>query len=75
MELTKEARKQIVEGKLENWKQQHYSLGLDVKIANLSDDKGMLQRAQTALKTAIVAMDTLQGELKELIKEDAVSTE
>ena len=72
MELSNEVRKAIIEQKLEQWKQNQFSLELDAKVAKVLDDEKMLERVKTQLKNAIGALQILQNELQEL--ENAVQS-
>jgi len=63
MELSQEIKNQIIAAKLNEWQKQHYSLLLDVKVAQAINDDKMLEAVKTQLKTVIAALETLQIEL------------
>lgn len=68
MNLTKQEKTAILQAKLQQWKQRHFSLDLDVKVAKAVEDQAMLEGLKPELKKCIAALELLQKELDELDK-------
>jgi len=65
-ETDKQAKVFVLERKLEGWKNGVYDAKLDIKVANLTDNKKLLEAATKNLKEAIKVCDMLQEELDSL---------
>jgi len=68
-ETDAQAKVFILERKLEGWKNGVYDAKLDIKVANVTDNKKLLEAATKNLREAIKVCDMLQEELDSL-KED-----
>lgn len=66
--ISKEAMFEIVVRKIDFWKGAIYSANLDVKVANITGNKKMLEEATQNLKAAIATVDALEEEIKEINK-------
>ena len=69
-----QAKRFIIERKLEGWKNGVYDAKVDIKVANLTDNKKMLEAATNNLREAVKVCDMLQEELDSL-KEEAADGE
>ena len=72
-ETDKQSKVLVLLRKLDGWKNGVYDAKLDIKVANLTDNKKMLEAATKNLKEAIKVCDMLQKEfdvLKAEGKED-----
>lgn len=67
-ELSNEIKSQILDQKEQQWLQRKYSLEMDVKVAELSNDKELLKSIQAQLKTTLIALDVFEKEKTELEK-------
>lgn len=65
-DTNKEVKILIIERKLEGWKNGVYDAQLDIKVANLTDNKTLLEIATKNLKDNIKVCDMLQEELDAL---------
>ena len=66
-----QAKRFIIERKLEGWKNGVYDAKVDIKVANLTDNKKMLEAATNNLREAVKVCDMLQEELDSLKEEVA----
>lgn len=69
MELNNSTKLEIINLRLEQWKQKLYSLKLDVKVANAIEDDTMLEAIKPEIKKCLAALELLGEEIEELDKE------
>ena len=60
----------VIGRKLSGWKNNLYNAKLDIRVANLTDNKKMLEGATKNLREAIKVCDMLQEELDSLEEEE-----
>lgn len=58
-DITSEAKRIIVQQKLDFWENTKYALTIDAEIAQLIGDTQMLENTKTQLKNTLQAIDTL----------------
>jgi len=69
-ETDKQSKVLVLLRKLDGWKNGVYDARLDIKVANLTDNKKMLEAATNNLREAVKVCDMLQEELDSLKEEE-----
>ena len=72
-EVSKEVRLELANRKLAIWENTLYDAGLDNRIAQATKNMSKDKESQERMKEALIAVDVLKNEIKELENEQGTS--